>query len=124
MIYGVVGKLFPMVELLMNSCRNPLLKFITEPCPLFIFLFHTHTFTLTQWVFDKPGNGAVEMFSRRTMQIRPYPQGDTVNGFNHQQNLHRGVCVCVSVFAYARVSNTNMPRAGCKQIRKLPQKNK
>lgn len=33
------------------------------------------------------------MFSRRTMQIRPYPQGDTVNGFNHQQNLHRGVCV-------------------------------
>ena len=61
------------------------------------FFSFTHTFTLTQWVFDKPGNGAVEMFSRRTMQIRPYPQGDTVNGFNHRQNLHRGVCVCECV---------------------------
>lgn len=47
MIYGAVGKLFPMVELLMNSCRNPLLKSITEPCPLFLSLFHTHIYAHT-----------------------------------------------------------------------------
>lgn len=61
------------------------------------FFSFTCTFTLTFWVFDKPGNGAVEMFSRETMQIRPYPQGDTVNGLSHQQNLQRGVCVCECV---------------------------
>lgn len=120
MIYGVARKSFPMVELLMNLHSNLSLKFRHQqampPLPFFLF---THTFTLTHWVFDKPGNGAVEMFSRQTMHIRPYPQGDTVNGLNHQQNLQRGVCVC----AYAWVSNTNMPPASCKQIRKL-QKNK
>lgn len=56
------------------------------------------------------------MFSRQTMQIRTPPQGDTVNGFNHQQNLQRGVCV--SLCAYAGISNTNMPPASCKQITK------
>lgn len=93
--------------------------------PLPFSLSHAHTFTpLTHWVFDKPGNGEVEMLSRQTMQIRPYPQGDTVNGYNHQQNLQRGVYVCVweRVCAYAGISNTNMPPASCKQIRKLLQK--
>lgn len=33
------------------------------------------------------------MLSRRTMQIRPYPLGDT-KWFQPQQNLQRGVCVC------------------------------
>lgn len=64
----------------------------------FLTLIYTLSHTHTGWVFDKPGNGAMEMLSRRTMQIRPYPQGDTVNGFNHQQNLHRG-CLCVWVCA-------------------------
>lgn len=115
MIYGGMRILVPIVE----SPQEPffLSSDITKPFPPLPFSL-SHTFTVTHWVFDKPGNGAVEMFSRRTMQIRPYPQGDTVNGFNHQQNPHRGVCVC----AYARVSNKNMPPASGKQIRKLEQK--
>lgn len=72
----------------------------------FFFLFlHTHIFTVTHWVFDRPGNWAVEMFSRRTMQIRRSPQGGAVNGFNHQQDLQRGcVFVCVRVCARVHVS--------------------
>lgn len=79
-------------------------------------------------MFDRPGNGAVEMFSRRTMQIRRSPQGDAVNGFNHQQDLQRGcvfVCVCVytcaceCMCAYAGASKANMLPASCKQIGQL-----
>lgn len=41
-----------------------------------LLFFFTCTFSVTHRVFDKPGNGAVEMLSRQTMQIRPYPLGD------------------------------------------------
>lgn len=58
----------------------------------FFLLFHTHLQSHTEYLINL-GNGAVEMFSRQTMQIRPYPQGDPVNGFNHQRSLQRGVCV-------------------------------
>lgn len=57
-----------------------------------LLFFFTCTFSVTHSVFDKPGNGAVEMLSRRTMQIRPYPLGDS-KWFPPQQNLQSAVCV-------------------------------
>lgn len=59
------------------------------------------------------------MLSRRTMQIRPYPLGDT-KWLQPQQNLQRGVCVCRQ---YVRISNKSVPPAICRQIGQLEQKN-
>lgn len=42
------------------------------------FSSFTRSQLLTHQTFDKPGNGAMEMLSRRTMQIGPNLQGDTV----------------------------------------------
>lgn len=110
-----------MVELWFSTGTFRLISDTKKQPPLLSSLCFTHIYTHTL-VFDRPGNGAVEMFSRRTMQIRPSLQGDTVNGFNHHQNLQRGVCMCLC--AYAGISNTNMPLASCKQIRELQKKNK
>lgn len=74
-------KLIPMAE-----------KCLQEAISADILFSPTYTFSVTQWVFDKPGNGAVEMLSRRTMQIWPYPLGDT-KWFQPQQNLQSGICV-------------------------------
>lgn len=103
-----IKKLIPMAE-----------KFLQEAISADILLFFTRTFSVPHWVFDKPGNGAVEMLSRRTMQIRPYPLGDT-KWLQPQQNLQRGVCVCLQ---YVRISNKSVPLAICRQIGQLEQKN-
>lgn len=98
MIYGVVRAFFPWLNYWLISAGS-LHHQVLSPLSFFSFI---QTFTLTHWVSEKPGNGAVEMFSRRTMQIRLYPLGDTVNGFNHQQNLQRAICVyvCVPMLEY------------------------
>lgn len=53
-----IKKLIPMAE-----------TFLQEAISADISLFFTRTFSVPHCVFDKPGNGAVEMLSRRTMQI-------------------------------------------------------